>query len=59
MRATTAAYAEKDHFEEGKVAVSGGSKNGASPSIAIIADERLTALHATVSPHLGISFASV
>ncbi len=50
MRATTAAYAEKDHFEKGRVAMSGGSKNGASPSIAIIADERLTALHATVSP---------
>jgi len=50
MRATTAAYAEKDHFEKGKVALSGASKNGASPSVAIIADERLTALHATVSP---------
>lgn len=50
MRATTAAYAEKDHFEKGKVALSGGSKNGASPSIAIIADKRMTALHATVSP---------
>jgi len=50
MRAATAAYGEKDHFEKGKVAMSGGSKNGASPSIAIIADKRLTALHATVSP---------
>ena len=50
MRATTAAYAEKDHFEKGKVAMSGGSKNGASPSIAIIEDKRMTALHATVSP---------
>ena len=27
MRATTAAYAEKGHFEKGKVAASGGSKN--------------------------------
>ncbi|MHC4118127.1 MAG: hypothetical protein ACYSWO_11535 [Planctomycetota bacterium] len=50
MRAATAAYAETDHFEKGKVAMSGGSKNGASPSIAIIADKRLTALHAAVSP---------
>jgi len=50
MRAVTAAYAEKGHFEKGKVAVSGGSKNGATPSVAIIHDERITALHATVSP---------
>jgi hypothetical protein len=50
MRAITAAYAETDHFAEGKVAVTGSSKNGASPSMAIIHDERMTALHATVSP---------
>ena len=50
MRATTAAYAEKDHFEKGKVAMSGGSKNGASPSVALLQDDRLTALHASVSP---------
>lgn len=50
MRAITAAYAEKDHFEVGKVAVTGSSKNGASPSMAIIHDERMTAVHATVSP---------
>lgn len=50
MRAVTAAYAETDHFEEGKVAVSGGSKNGASPSVALIADDRMTAQHANVSP---------
>ena len=50
MRATTAAYAEKEYFEEGKVAASGGSKNGASPSVALIHDKRLTALHAGVSP---------
>ena len=50
MRAATAAYAETDHFEKGKVAMSGGSKNGASPSVALIADKRMTALHATVSP---------
>ena len=50
MRAITTAYVEKDHFEKGKVAASGGSKNGASPSMAIIHDERITAVHATVSP---------
>ena len=50
MRAVTAAYAEKEHFEMGKVALSGASKNGASPSVAIIHDKRMTALHASVSP---------
>jgi hypothetical protein len=50
MRAITTAYAEKDHFEKGKVAASGGSKNGASPSMAILHDHRMTAVHATVSP---------
>ena len=50
MRSVTAAYAENDFFEPGKVAVSGGSKNGASPSIAIICDERITAQHASISP---------
>jgi len=50
MRAITTACAEKGHFEKGKVAASGGSKNGASPSMAIIHDERMTAVHATVSP---------
>ncbi len=43
MRATTAAYAETDHFEKGKVASSGGSKNGISPAVALINDERFTA----------------
>jgi len=43
MRATTAAYAETDYFEIGKVAGSGGSKNGISPAIALINDERFTA----------------
>ena len=33
MRATTAAYAETDYFEKGKVAGSGSSKNGMSPSV--------------------------
>lgn len=50
MRAVTAAYAETAHFETGKIAVTGASKNGASPSMAIIHDERMTAVHATVSP---------
>jgi len=43
MRATTAAYTEVDHFEKGKVAGSGGSKNGVSPAVALINDERFTA----------------
>lgn len=50
MRAITTAYAESDHFDKGKVAASGGSKNGASPSMAILHDNRMTAVHATVSP---------
>jgi len=50
MRAITTAYAEKEHFEKGKVAMSGGSKNGASPSMAILHDDRMTAVQATVSP---------
>jgi len=50
MRAVTAAYAEKEHFEKGKVAVSGGSKNGATPSVAILHDKRMTALHSSVAP---------
>ncbi|NQT89302.1 hypothetical protein HQ560_21215 [bacterium] len=50
MRAVTAAHAETEHFEKGKVAVSGASKNGATPSEAILSDERMTAVHATVSP---------
>ena len=50
MRAITAAHAETDHFKKGKIAVTGSSKNGASPSMAIIHDRRMTAVHATVSP---------
>ena len=49
-RAVTAAYAETNHFERGKIAVTGGSKNGASPSVSLIHDTRITAQHATVSP---------
>ncbi|MBA7521199.1 hypothetical protein ES705_13302 [subsurface metagenome] len=48
MRATTAAYADGDHFEKGKVAGSGSSKNGISPAVALINDERFTA---TCSDH--------
>ncbi len=51
MRAITAAHAETGHFEvKGRVAMSGGSKNGATPSMAIIHDERMTAVFASVSP---------
>ena len=50
MRAITAAYAETKHFGKGNIAVTGSSKNGASPSMAIIHDDRMTAVHATVSP---------
>jgi len=50
MRAVTAAHSETGHFEIGKVAMSGGSKNGATPSMAILHDQRMTAVHASVSP---------
>lgn len=50
MRTITAAYAETEYFDPGKIAVSGGSKNGKSPTIATIHDPRITALHASVSP---------
>ncbi len=43
MRATTAAYAETNYFEKGKVVGSGNSKNGISPAVALINDERFTA----------------
>ena len=43
MRAATVAYAETDHFEKSKVAGAGSSKNGISPAIALINDERFTA----------------
>ena len=50
MRAITLAYSESDYFEPGKVAMSGGSKNGATPSMAIISDDRMTAVMGSVSP---------
>jgi len=49
MRATTAAYAEVDYFEKGKVAGWGGSKNGISPAMALINDERFTATCSNVA----------
>lgn len=49
MRATTAAYAETNYFEKGKVAGSGGSKNGVSPARALINDERFTATCSSVA----------
>ena len=49
MRATTAAFAEPNYFEPGKVAGSGGSKNGISPATALINDERFTATCSTVA----------
>jgi len=49
MRATTAAYAETDYFEKGKVAGSGSSKNGISPAVALINDERFTATCSNVA----------
>lgn len=50
MRAITTAQAETGHFAPGKIAVSGYSKNGASPSMAILHDTRMTAVHAGASP---------
>ncbi len=50
IRAVTAAHAEKQHFQVGKIALSGASKNGASPSAAILHDKRMTALHSSVAP---------
>ena len=50
MRATTAAYAETDYFERGKVAGSGSSKNGMSPAVALINDERFTATCSNHAP---------
>ena len=50
MRAVTAALAERDYFEPGKVAGSGSSKNGFSPAIALIHDSRFTATFSNVAP---------
>ncbi|MDP6044671.1 MAG: hypothetical protein QGH94_11645 [Phycisphaerae bacterium] len=50
MRAITAAYAEKDHFEKGKILVSGFSKVGETSAITLINDERVTAAFGVVCP---------
>lgn len=50
MRAATAALAETDYFDPGKIAGSGGSKNGVAPAVALINDDRFTATHSTVAP---------
>ena len=50
MRSITAAHAEADHFEPGKIAMSGRSKRGASSSIVLNVDSRTTGLHAAASP---------
>jgi len=50
MKAITAAYAEGDHFEKSKIAMSGGSKNGATPSSVLNVDDRTSAVHGGVSP---------
>ncbi|MBK8805147.1 MAG: T9SS type A sorting domain-containing protein [Bacteroidales bacterium] len=49
MRSITAAYKDTSYFAKGKVLVSGTSKNGTSPTIALINDTRITALHAAFS----------
>ncbi len=50
MRATTAAYAETEYFNPGKVAGSGPSKNGYAPAAALINDQRFTATRSGVAP---------
>ncbi len=50
MRAITAAYAETDHFEKGKVLVSGFSKVGETSAITLINDQRVTAAFGVVCP---------
>ncbi|MCH8949924.1 MAG: hypothetical protein IIB87_06060 [Chloroflexi bacterium] len=53
MRAATAAYAETGHFEPGKIAGSGGSKNGYAPAAALINDERFTLTFSSAAPAYG------
>ena len=53
MRAATAAYAETAHFEPGKIAGSGGSKNGMAPAVALINDERFTLTFSRAAPAYG------
>ena len=50
MKAITAAHAETDHFVPGKIAMSGSSKNGATPTVVLNVDNRTTAVFGSVSP---------
>ncbi len=50
MRSITAAYAEKDHFEKGKILVSGVSKVGETSAVTLINDDRVTAAFGIVCP---------
>ena len=50
MRTITAAYNEPDYIERGKLSTGGNSKNGASPTVALICDPRITAVFPKDSP---------
>jgi hypothetical protein len=50
MRAATAALAEEQYMKPGKIAAYGGSKNGLSPAMALIHDDRFTGIHPNVAP---------
>ncbi|MHC4250846.1 MAG: hypothetical protein ACYS9X_17100 [Planctomycetota bacterium] len=50
MRAITAAYEEEDHFEKGKILVSGVSKVGETSAVTLINDDRVTAAFGIVCP---------
>jgi len=50
MRAITAAYAENEHFERGRILASGGSKVGETSAITLINDDRVTAAFGSVCP---------
>ena len=52
IRALTAALAEKDVFQPGKVIATGGSKRGVATAAAGIADDRFTAIMPVVAPIL-------
>lgn len=53
MRALTAAVAEKEYFQPGKVLSTGGSKRGVGAATAGIHDSRFTAIMPVVAPPLG------
>ncbi len=50
MRALTAAIAERDVFQPGKVLTTGGSKRGVAAAASCIADDRITAMMPVVAP---------